>query len=90
MTIKKAELAAKLEGIIDRLEDLISEGSIVRESDDVDYDSNDFAMEGDPADEMGATDSALLIMETQLSEIVQVVGEEVDNLRRILENMEDR
>lgn len=89
MTITEAEVAVKLEGIINRLEDLISEGSIIHDPDDVDYDSDELAMDPDIADETGGVDSALLIMERQLNDIIQVVGEEVDNLRRILERMED-
>lgn len=89
MTIKKSEVAGKLEGIINRLEDLISESSLIHETDDIDYDIDDLVMDGDPDDEMGSADSSLMIMERQLNEIIQVVGEEVDNLRRILEKIED-
>lgn len=89
MMIKKAEVAEKLESVINRLEDLISEGSVIQETDDIDYEGDGIEMEGESPDEIGGAESALLMMERQLNAVIQVVGEEVENLRRILEGIED-
>ena len=83
MTVNKSDLSKRLEESINRLEEARSNILIIMESTDVDINSGGF--DSDMEDIEGSLFETL----SHIEEVAQVIGEEVDNLRAILENIED-
>ena len=85
MVLKQKMLAEVLEGIIDRLDEARS--SALLSSGSVDFESVE--LDPDISDDADTIEAAVLEYEGRMDELTQVLGEEIDNLRRLLENLEE-
>jgi hypothetical protein len=85
----KKELAREMESIIDRLDDVRSSALLINDVDETDFQdadlNGDMAMGGD----IEGPEAALLVAENRIEELAQSMGEEIENLRRLLEILED-
>ncbi len=76
-----------LEEIIDRLDEARSDALITRDADSLDLEA--LELSGDMSANADSIENAVLEYEGRIDELTQVLGEEIDNLRRLLENMEE-
>jgi len=81
------ELAVEIEGIIDRLEEARSKTIMIRDLDEMDLESSGLDSEID--EEAEGMEAALLIAGNKMDEVEQAIGEEIDNLRSLLESIEE-
>jgi hypothetical protein len=87
MTLKKERLIEELEESVNRLEQTRTKIIELHDSRDAHLESIEaFAEVSAEIDGIGA---ALLIDETRIDELTRVLGEEIDNLRDLLEKIED-
>jgi GTP-binding protein EngB required for normal cell division len=87
VALNEKELAEEIEGIIDRLEEARSKTSMIRDLSEIDLPSS--SLDSEIAEEIEGMEAALLIAENKMDEVEQVIGEEIDNLRGILESIEE-
>lgn len=87
MALNEKELALEIEGIIDRLEEARSKTLMIRDLGEMDLQSSSLDSEID--EEAEGMEAALLIAENKMDEVEQAIGEEIDNLRSILESIEE-
>jgi hypothetical protein len=87
VALNEKELAEEIEGIIDRLEEARSKTSMIRDLSEIDLQSS--SLDSEIAEDMEGMEAALLIAENKMDEVEQVIGEEIDNLRGILESIEE-
>ena len=83
MAFEMKPLVVQLEGIIERLEEARSEALIA----DLDLGSDSLDSETD--DMFEGVDSALIDVEGRVEAVTQVMAEEIDNLRGLLESLEE-
>jgi hypothetical protein len=76
-----------LEEIIDRLDEARSDALITRDADSLDLEA--IELDDDMSANADSIENAVLEYEGRIDELTQVLGEEIDNLRRLLENMEE-
>jgi hypothetical protein len=76
-----------LEEIIDRLDEARSDALITRDADSLDLEA--LELSDDMSANADSIENAVLEYEGRIDELTQVLGEEIDNLRRLLENMEE-
>ncbi|MGD9031706.1 MAG: hypothetical protein PVH02_03515 [Desulfobacteraceae bacterium] len=87
MTLKKELLIKELKGSVNRLEQARSKTLKI-------YDSGDARLENiaafaEVSAEIDGIEAALLIAQSQIDELTQFLGEEIDNLRGLIENIEE-
>lgn len=87
MALNEKELAGELEGIIDRLEEARSKTLMIRDLSEMDLQNT--SLDSEIAEEIEGMEAALLIAENKMDEVEQALGEEIDNLRIILESIEE-
>lgn len=87
MALKKEKIAREMECIIDRLDEARSSALLIGDVDETDFQNRD--VDAEMAEEIGGTDAALLVAENRIDELAQLMGEEIENLRRLLEILED-
>lgn len=87
MAIKKKEVVKILEDIINRLDEVMTDSLIISDHDEVGYKAVDF--DNDMDDETDPIETALLIAENRINEVTQALSEEIDNMRRLLERIEE-
>jgi hypothetical protein len=85
MAYQEAAIANVLNGIIDSLEEARSSALGIGESDDVYIEKNE--IDSDVADYMDGPDSALVVLESRITYLVDVISEEIDNLRSLMETL---
>ncbi len=86
MAIKKTELAKILEGIAERLDEVVTETPMIDVDDEVGYREMDYDIDID--DDTERIELELFNVETRLDEIKQVLSEEIENIRRLVEVLE--
>jgi hypothetical protein len=87
MTLKKHGISMELEGIISRLEDARDNAIELLGSRDVELQSDD--LDADVVHDIEGAESAFLVAEQQIDEMTQVISEEIDNLRSLLERIKE-
>jgi hypothetical protein len=87
MTLKKEILIKELEESVNRLEQARSNTLELQHSGDAHLESIEAFAE--VSAEIDGIEAALLIAETRIDELAQVLGEEIDNLRELIERIED-
>lgn len=87
MAFKKKGIAMELAGIIDRLEDARDNAIELLGSQDVGLQGDD--LDADIAHDIEGAESAFLVAEQQVNAMTQVMSEEIDTLRSILEKVEE-
>jgi hypothetical protein len=87
VSLNEKELAREIEGIIERLEEARSKTLMILDLGEVDLQSS--SMDSEISEEIEGMEAALLIAENKMDEVEQVIGEEIDNLRFILESIEE-
>jgi len=87
VALNEKELAGELEGIIDRLEEARSKALMIRDLGEMDLQGSN--LDADMAEEIEGIEAALLVAESQIDEVEQVIGEEIDSLRSLLEGIEE-
>ena len=86
MDIKKTEVVKILEGIAERLDEAVSDTPVIDIDEEAGYSDVDYDIDMD-----GDTDrieSALMNAENRMDEIKQVLSEEIDNIRSLVEVLE--
>jgi hypothetical protein len=87
MAVKKTELARELEGAIERLDEARSNALLTGDLSGTDFLDSD--IDADMAEGIEGVDAALIVAENRIEEFAQVMAEEIENLRRLLETIED-
>ena len=87
MALKKNGISMELEGVISRLEDVRDNAIELLGSRDVELQSDD--LDADVAHDIEGAESAFLVAEQQIDELTQVMSGEIDNLRSLLERIEE-
>jgi hypothetical protein len=87
MTLNKEALIKELEESVNRLEQARSDALMMYHSSDLRFQSTD--PDPEVADEIEGVEAALLVAEGRMDELAQVLGEEIDNLRGLLEKIEE-
>ena len=86
MTIKNTEIAKILEGIAERLDDVIEIVSILDVNDHTGYEDEDYdAYLEDDSDQIESTD---IIAENRIDEITEILTREIDSIRKLVEVIE--
>jgi hypothetical protein len=89
MALKNREIAREMEVIIDRLEEARSSAFLIADVSETDFQGSDLdddmAMSGD----IEGPEAALIIAENRIEELAQLMGEEIENLRKLLETIEE-
>jgi hypothetical protein len=87
MTLKKEALKKELEESVNRLEQARKNSIGIHDSGDARLESIDaFAEE---SAEIDGVEAALLIAVSRIDELAQVLGEEIDNLRGLLDKIQE-
>ena len=87
MALKEEVFAKALEGIIDRLDEARTNALIPRDTSSADFESID--VDNDMKGDMEEIEAAFFELENRIDELAQVMEEEMDNLRMVLENLEE-
>lgn len=88
MVLKKNRISMELEGVISRLEDARDNAIELLGSRGVEFQSDD--LDADVAHDIEGAESAFLVAEQQIGGMTQVMSEEIDNLRSLLEGIEEK
>ena len=86
MATKKEEIIKALEDSIISLEEVFTNVASISDSEGIGI-KGDTSL--DMADDIEGTEAALMIAESRIEEMIQVLGEEIENLRALLETMEE-
>lgn len=76
-----------MEGIIKRLDEARSDVLLTGDLSETDFQDSDIY--ADMAEGIEGVDAALIVAENRIEEFAQLMGEEIENLRRLLETIED-
>ncbi|MGD8228796.1 MAG: hypothetical protein PVH82_19580 [Desulfobacteraceae bacterium] len=87
MTLRKEMLIKELEESVNRLEQARSNTIGLHDSGDARLESIDAFAE--VSADIDGIEAALLIAESRIDELAQVLGEEIDNLRELIESIEE-
>jgi hypothetical protein len=87
MAHKEEAITKVLNSIIDSLEEARSSALGVGESDDFYIETNN--IDSDVADYIEGPDSALVVLESRINYLVDVISEEIDNLRNLIETLKE-
>lgn len=87
MGVKTSEIIKILEGIAERLDEVIAETGLIDVDDQVGYEEGDY--DADIDNNAGRIESGLLTSENRVDEIKLVLSEEIDNIRRLMEIIEE-
>ena len=84
MALNKMGLTKEIEGIIDRLEEARSNALVVGgDLSEMGFRGSD--LDSDIIDDIEGAEAALLVAENRLDQVIQVMDEEIDNLRKLIE-----
>jgi hypothetical protein len=86
MLAKEKVLAKALEGIIERLEEARGDALMNRDAGALDFQGLETG--ANMTEDLEGIESALMEYETRIDDLTQTLGEEIDNLRGLLETME--
>ena len=89
MATGKRDLTKQLEGVINRLEQVVIESTLPYDIEEEELGDNNIALIDEIPGEIEGAEASLLKMEGRIDELAQTIGEEIENLRRILEQMEE-
>lgn len=87
MVLKEEVLAKALEGIIERLDEARNSALLTRDTGSLDF--GNIELDPDMSGNVDSVEAAILEYEGRMDELMQILGEEIDNLRRLLENIEE-
>lgn len=87
MALTKNGISMELKGVISRLEDVRDNAIESLGSRDVGLQDDD--LDADVAHDIEGAESAFLVAEQQIDEMTQAMSEEIDNLRSLLEKVEE-
>lgn len=85
--MEPAALTQALAEIIERLEEARSNALVIRDADD--FYHEDLDLDSPVVDNVEGLEAAILDFESRMQELTQVLGEELDSLRGILEVLEE-
>jgi len=86
MTKKQKEIKIEMEEIVSRLEETRNNALEMRESNEMGLHGSDF--NGDYMEDAENVESALFEFGSFIDEIIQIIGEEIENLRNIIEKLD--
>ncbi|MFC1533516.1 hypothetical protein ACFL7M_09160 [Thermodesulfobacteriota bacterium] len=86
MTTKKDEIIKALEDSIIRLEEVFTSVALISDTDGIEI-KGDSPL--DVADDIEGAEAALMIAESRIEEMTQVLGEAIENLRTLMEKIEE-
>jgi len=89
MTFHKQDLAEQLEGVVNRLEDLVFDSTQNYEDNELELQENTIDFDDEISEGIENSQAAYLILEKRMDEMTQSLGEEIETLRRILERVEE-
>jgi hypothetical protein len=88
MTIKKKEIIKALEDTINRLEETLTSATFMSESDEIEFKGDNFNSFVDVTEDIEGAEAALMIAESRIGEMAQILSEEIENLRTLIEKIE--
>jgi hypothetical protein len=80
------EIKIELEDIIGRLEETRNNALEMRNSDEMGMEEKDF--DGVYADDLENMESSIFQFESFIDDIIQIIGEEIENLRNLVEKLD--
>ena len=83
-----SEIVKILEGIVERLDEVVTDTALIDIDDRVDYEEEDYST--DIEDNRDRLEAAHIITDSRINEITQVVNEEIDNIRKLVEIIAQR
>jgi len=83
-----SEIVKILEGIVERLDEVVTDTTLIDTDDQGDYEEEDYFT--DIEDNRDRLESAQIITDSRINKITQVVSEEIDNIRKLVELIEQR
>ena len=89
MALKRREIAREMEGIIDRLDEARSSALLIGDVSETGFQDADLYGDMAMAGDIEGPEAALLVAENRIDELAQLMGEEIENLRRLLDILED-
>ena len=89
MTINKEEILEALEESIERLEETLTSSTLTSDSDDMEFKGDSLDPSGDITNNIDGAEAALIIAESRIEEMTQVLSEEIDSLRTLMEKVEE-
>ena len=87
MALKEEVFAKALEGVIDRLDEARSNALLPRDTSSADFEGID--LDNDVKGDTEEIEAAFFELENRIDELAQVMEEEIDNLRMVLESLEE-
>lgn len=89
MVINNKGLVKQLEGVIDRLEDVVFDNTTPYDADEEELQGDNIALKEEVLEEIEGAEAAFLVMQRRMDAFAQTLEEEIENLRRILERLEE-
>ena len=90
MSIKNSEILRVLSDSINSLEEMYANATLLPDSEGIGNRDDDLDSLLDEADDLEGAEAALMIAESRIEEITQVLGEEIENLRTLMEKIEEK
>jgi hypothetical protein len=87
--IKQKDLVRQLEAIINRLEDVVFDKTVDYDVEEAELQGENIALNEEVAEGIEGPEAAFLVLERRMDELVETVEEETENLRRLLERIEE-
>ena len=85
MGLKKKVIVKALEGTIERLEEARTSAYMILDNSSIDFQ----VLDVDMAEHVEGAEAAYAVLESRMNEFLQVLEEEIDNLRRLLESIDE-
>lgn len=90
MSINKKEILRTIDGIINRLEDILANASVISDQEDVGFNNNDFDDPFNESDEVDESETSYILAEDRIEEMAQTLNEEIENLRALADLLEEK
>ena len=90
MSIKKKAVLSIIDGIINRLEDILANATVMSDQEDVSFEDDDFDDPFNESDEVDGPETSFLLAEDRIEEMAQSLNEEIENLRAFADLLEEK
>jgi hypothetical protein len=89
MIINKEEILEKLEESINRLEGTLTSSTLASDSDEIGLKGDNLDPSDDVTENIEVAEAALMVAEGRIEQMIQVLSEEIDSLRTLMERIEE-
>ena len=87
--INKEEILEKLEESINRLEGALTSSTLASDSDEIGLKEDNLDPSDDVTENIEVAEAALMVAEGRIEQMIQVLSEEIDSLRTLMERIEE-